>query len=137
LTAVRRGLATWLPALLWAGLIFGLSSIPGTRLPTVDLPQADKIVHALVYAVLGALILRALEAGRPLRRRPATLLLAIALATLYGVSDELHQLGTPGRSSDWQDVAADALGAAAGTIGVVAMRWMKFRACLMMGRSKN
>ena len=137
MTAVRRGLATWLPALLWAGLIFVLSSIPGTRLPSVDLPQADKLVHAGIYAVLGVLILRILEPDRLFRPRPLRLLVAIFLATLYGVSDEIHQLWTPGRTADWRDVVADALGASAGTLGIVAMRWMKFRGCLMMGRSKN
>jgi VanZ family protein len=118
-------------------LIFLFSSIPGTRLPTVDLPQADKLVHAAVYAVLGVLILRILEPGRPSRLRPLRALVAMVLATLYGVSDELHQLWTPYRSADWRDVVADALGASAGTLGIVAMRWLKFRGCLMMGRSKN
>ena len=135
---MRRRLAVWLPALLWAGLIFVLSSIPGTSLPTVDLPQADKLVHALIYAVLGVLLLRALERGRPVGRRATSLIVAaIALTTLYGVSDEIHQLWTPHRSADWRDVVADGVGATGGALGLVAMRWMKFRACLMMGRSKN
>jgi VanZ family protein len=138
LTAVWRGLATWLPASLWAGLIFVLSSIPGTRLPVVGLPLADKLAHTLVYAVLGALILRALAPARSAPRiHPLTVVFAVALATVYGISDEVHQLWTPNRSCDWHDAVADAVGASAGTLGVVAMRWMKFRRCLMMGRSKN
>jgi len=150
---VRRWLAAWLPAVLWAGVIFGASSIPGTQIPSVDLPQADKLAHLLVYAVLGALLLRALrvrarrqQAGRQTEEAQALLGwrhwrrqagVAVLIATLYGVSDEIHQHWTPNRTPDWHDVVADALGGGLGTLALVAMRWMKIRACLMMGRSKS
>jgi VanZ family protein len=135
---VRLWLVAWLPVALWALVIFGLSSIPGTRLPPVHLPQADKLAHLLVYAVLGALILRgvARHHRRP-RPRPRDFLTAIALTTFYGISDEVHQHWTPNRSPDWHDVVADALGGALGSLALVATRWMKIRVCLMMGRSKN
>jgi VanZ family protein len=121
----------------WALVIFVLSSIPGTQLPRVDLPQADKLVHALVYAILGVLIFRAANRTWPARARAATAALAITIATLYGISDELHQLFTPNRSADWHDVVADAIGAAAGVLALRAAPWMKTRACFMMGQSKN
>jgi VanZ family protein len=56
-------------------------------------------------------------------------LLAILIATAYGISDEIHQLWTPQRSADWRDVVADASGAALGAaaMSLVAMRWLKFR----------
>ena len=148
----RRIIGGWLPAVLWAGLIFALSSIPGTSLPTVAIPQADKMVHTLVYAILGYLVLRALESGpapgsepgserdrRAPRALPglALVILAVTLATLYGISDELHQLWTPNRSADWRDVVADALGGTLGTLALVGGRWMKIRACFMMRPSKD
>ncbi len=40
--------------------------------------------------------------------------IAIVLATLYGVSDEFHQLFVPGRSADRYDVLADCIGATMG-----------------------
>ncbi len=113
---MRRWLAAWLPAVLWAGVIFGASSIPGTQIPSVDLPQAE---------LLG---------WRHWRRQAGV---AVLIATLYGVSDEIHQHWTPNRTPDWHDVVADALGGGLGTLALVAMRWMKIRACLMMGRSKS
>jgi VanZ family protein len=130
-------LAAWLPVVLWAGVIFALSSIPGTRLPAIDLPQSDKVVHALLYGVLGGLLGRALDRSRAGGRARSHLLLAILIATFYGISDELHQLWTPQRTADWRDVVADAGGATLGALSLVAMRWMKFRGCLMMVRSKN
>ncbi len=134
---MRRQLAAWLPVALWAALIFVLSSIPGTRLPKIDLPQSDKMVHALVYGMLGALLQRAQDMTVSRGRRRANLIATILLVTAYGVSDEIHQLWTPNRSADWRDVIADACGGTAGALVVVAMQWMKIHACLMMGRSKN
>jgi VanZ family protein len=135
----------WLPAVLWAGVIFGLSSIPGTQLPPVDLPQADKLAHLLVYSVLGALVLRGVRRRGPAPgvaavddgRRWGDFAVAIAMTTLYGISDEIHQHWTPNRTPDWHDVVADLIGAGLGTVAFVATRWMKIRVCLMMERSKD
>jgi VanZ family protein len=154
---VRRWLLAWLPAVLWAGVIFGLSSIPGTQLPPVDLPQADKLAHLLVYSVLGALVLRGVRrkrfdrgatpvdfdvgagarVGADFRRRWGDFAVSIALTTLYGISDEIHQHWTPNRTPDWHDVVADLSGAGLGALAFVATRWMKIRVCLMMERSKH
>jgi VanZ family protein len=126
-----------LPVVLWAGVIFALSSIPGTQLPAIDLPQSDKAAHAMLYGVLGGLTLRALDRSRASGRARSHLLFAILIATFYGITDEIHQRWTPQRSADWRDVVADACGATLGAAALVAMRWMKFRGCLMMVRSKN
>jgi VanZ family protein len=107
----------WWPALAWAGFIFVLSSIPGNDFPEVPGPQTDKLVHAILYGVLGVFSGRALAAGRALttaRLVGATCLMAVA----YGTTDELHQLLTPRRSCDWHDVVADAVGGLLG--GLVA-----------------
>ncbi|HEY8773057.1 MAG TPA: VanZ family protein [Gaiellaceae bacterium] len=55
-----RLLSTWAPVVLWAGLIFGLSSVPnlGTDLGTWDL-VLRKLAHFGEYAVLGLLLVRA------------------------------------------------------------------------------
>jgi len=119
--------------LLWAVVIFVLSSVPGASYPRARLPGADKIAHFFLYGTMGALCARALLLRRtaaatpvPLRTRLLVLAGAVALATFYGVSDELHQLLVPGRSADWRDALADALGALAG--GAVALRvWSRPR----------
>jgi VanZ family protein len=100
----------WLPAAIWAGVIFGLSSIPGSAIPEVGIWQFDKVVHAGIYGVLGALCAYALARATPRSRRGRLVVLAALLATAYGVSDEIHQRWTPRRSSDPRDVAADAVG---------------------------
>jgi VanZ family protein len=100
---VRGALRAWVPALVWAGLIFWLSS--RSQLPSPRLPHIDKVEHATAYAVLAWL------AARGLRSAAADPGWAVALASLYGVSDEIHQAFVPGRSPDVLDWAADTAGA--------------------------
>ena len=103
-------LKVWGPIVLWAALIFALSSIPSlsTGLGTWDL-VLRKIAHLSEYAILGALLVRAL--GRPWP--------AILIGGLYAVSDEFHQHFVRGRHAAWYDVLIDTVGV---TIGVVAWR---------------
>jgi VanZ family protein len=98
-----------------------LSSIPGTKFPEVKTPHADKIVHAVLYFVLGALCLRAIRRTSTLTGIRAVAAAAV-LTALYGVSDELHQIFTPNRTADWHDAAADAAGGIAGALAVVVAR---------------
>ena len=102
--------SAWILVVLWAGLIFGLSSIPSlsTGLGTWDL-VLRKLAHTLEYAVLGLLLVRAL--GREL---PAFL-----AGVAYAATDELHQRFVPGRHGALYDVAIDAFGV---LIGVMALR---------------
>lgn len=97
----------WGPVLLWAAAVFTASSQPTLpRLPSVL--GWDKLQHSAAYAVGGLLLARALGRGR------RGVLLAVALGSLYGVSDELHQLFVRNRSSDPVDWMADTLGVLAG-----------------------
>ncbi len=116
---VSASLLRYGPAALLSLTIFVLSSIPGRQLGWVF--GWDKALHALEYGALGATYLRALD---PAALRVRLAAIAWALAALYGVSDEIHQLFTPGRSSDARDVIADAVGAA---IGVLAYRAVRAR----------
>lgn len=106
-SAARRALVLWLPVVAWASLIFALSSVPelSTGLGGWDL-VLRKLAHAAEYAVLGALLVRAL--GRPW--------VAVAIGAAYAVSDELHQATVPGRTGSPRDVAIDAVGLAVGVL---------------------
>ncbi len=99
-----RQTAARIAAVLWAATIFTLSSIPGS-----DLPPGDYSVpgHFALYFVLGALTMNAL--GGQARDRA---LWAVALASAYGASDEVHQLFVAGRYADPADWLVDTLGAA-------------------------
>jgi VanZ family protein len=109
----------WGPVLVMMAIIFTASSIPNLQ----HLPGniSDKTGHGIGYAMLGALLLRALAGGRRASVTWRTVLLAVACATAYGVSDEFHQRFVPGRSSDVYDVLADAEGATAASLGAWAI----------------
>ena len=107
--AGRSALQAWLPVVVWAGVIFAFSSVPSlsTDLGTWD-TILRKLAHLAEYAVLGALLDRAL-------RRPQ-LVVAVALAGLYAVTDEVHQLFVEGRHGSPLDVGIDTLGALLGVL---------------------
>ena len=93
-------------------LIFGLSSM--SQLPRVlGVFDDDGVAHAVAYGVLAALLLRGLAGARWRRVRGKVAGMAVLLATLYGVTDEVHQRFVSGRTAEVADLIADAVGAAA------------------------
>jgi VanZ family protein len=117
---VRRALLALVPVVAYAGIIFWLSaqSDPLPFVPRAWMAQ-DKILHATEYAVLGALLLVALRLLGV--RTWRAVLLATALASAYGASDEFHQSFVPGRSADVRDWVADTFGAALGACAAFAV----------------
>ncbi len=108
-------LKRWGPALLIMVAIFAASAQPKGTLP--DFGARDLLVkklgHLGIYAALAWALLRGLtHGGRPLTWRAA--MLAIALAGLYGASDEYHQSFVAGRGATVVDVLIDTAGAAVG-----------------------
>jgi VanZ family protein len=93
-------------------LIFVGSSLSDPAPPPGGM--SDKTAHFLAYAALGAALIRALAAGRPSAMTVGRVLLAFAVATVYGITDEFHQSLVPNRMPDAMDLAADAAGALAG-----------------------
>ena len=110
-----RRLWLWGPVAIFMVANFYESSMTNPPLPG---GMSDKLAHASGYVVLGALLARAVAKGlfRPLSAVAACV--SVAIAVLYGASDELHQYFVPGRSADLRDLLADAVGAVVG-VGVV------------------
>jgi VanZ family protein len=106
-----RAVSAWVPVVAWAAVIFAFSSIPhlSSGLGTWD-TVLRKLAHTAEYAVLGALLLRAL--GRELP--------AWAAGVAYAATDELHQHFVRGRHASPVDVAIDAVGVALGLLVVTA-----------------
>jgi VanZ like family len=113
---VQSRARVWVPVVLWAGLIFGLSSIPGltSGFGTWDL-VLRKLGHAAEFAVLGALLQRATVSA------PVALLLGSA----YAATDEVHQRFVEGRVGSPVDWAIDTAGVAVGV--VLVLRWQRRR----------
>jgi VanZ family protein len=101
----------WLPVVLWAAVIFALSSVPSLNsgLGTWD-TILRKGAHMTVFAILAVLLARATGGAA----------WAFGLALAYAASDEVHQLFVRGRHGSPVDVAIDAVGIA---IGLVVLAW--------------
>lgn len=116
------------PPSVWAVTIYVLSLIPLQGVPgvsTFDFVGADKIIHAVLYAVLSLLVLRGWQREKA---PPWDLhLLVFGLCLVFGVMIEIHQALTPYRAFELADIAADATGIVLGQAAWHAMmiRWGK------------
>lgn len=129
----RFAIASWVLVALWAAFIFFMSSNTSTGLneglgvfsriyqvmkdvqasllgPGVDV--LSSIAHFCEYTVFGALLANALRCHMPLGR---ACVLAIVCGSLYGVTDEFHQLFVPGRMCDPLDWLVDTAGSGLGS----------------------
>ena len=98
----------WVPAVLWLGVIFFLSSLPESATPGRFL-LSDKVLHAAEYFILAFLILFALQRTTALKLSTC-FWIVLATGTAYGLSDEFHQLYVPTRHFDLTDLLADMCG---------------------------
>jgi VanZ like family len=109
--------ARWMAFLLAAAIPLGLL-VGGAQPFAVGLVPApwDKLAHMAVYAVLACAI------GFASRRHgPSAMLIGFVGALLVGGLDEFSQMHLPGRTAELDDLVADAVGAALGTV-VLAIR---------------
>ena len=102
---ISAALRLWVPVVVWAAVIFAFSSVPdlGTGLGTWDL-VLRKLAHGAEFAVLGALLLRALRDELP----------ALVAGIGYAITDEVHQHFVEGRIGSPLDVVIDSAGVALG-----------------------
>jgi VanZ family protein len=99
------------PAFFWAALIYLASSIPAKYLPSPKIFHFDKIVHIILFFILGILIYRALEPiNKTAKINHAILFFSLAVVIFYGIMDEMHQGSVPGRTVEVYDALADTIG---------------------------
>ena len=94
--------------------IFVVSGIP--NLGPLPANTSDKVAHFAAYALLGALVARAMAGATWAGYTFTTIRQAWVFATVYGVTDELHQAFVPGRTPSAADGLADSTGALLGAL---------------------
>lgn len=110
-------------AISYMGLIFYVSSIPGTEITS---PVDDRAAHFIEYLILGILFM--FTAAAFVDRWTTGPMVAVTLAgLLHGALDEWHQSFVPNRDVSARDVLFDALGTAAGVIIVRSISGWKLR----------
>lgn len=113
---LTHSILRWIILLLYIGLLFYLSLIPGSSFDKFSyfsgIINFDKVVHAMMHFGLWSLIVWALKGpGKLVRNRWAIFTFSLFAVFTIGVIIELLQ-GYVGRSDlDWADVSANVLGA--------------------------
>ncbi|MBI4201556.1 MAG: VanZ family protein [Chloroflexi bacterium] len=126
---------------LWMGLLFYVSSLPQSALPTQHglvrwLGSAlSYVYHFGAYGILGLLatiVSWCWRGGRKLSR--GWLLGILCFGVLYSISDELHQSMIPERSASLLDVAVDTAGVVAGVAAwqFISLRWLRQGSVLVL-----
>lgn len=103
-----RRVSLWL-AIGWMATIYYASSQPFIPTPNLFSNQ-DKLFHLIVYGILGVLLLLSCRYTSP-GYSGIQITRTVVIASLYGISDELHQSFVPGRELELIDWLADTLGA--------------------------
>ncbi len=117
-----------LPIVVWMVGIFVSSSLPQTFFPEVGSWIWGKLIHVLYFGVLALLFQGALRNQTrwhiPLRYLQIA---SILIAIVYGATDEIHQLSTPGRHGQVTDVFIDGFGATLFILASMAYRKMALK----------
>ena len=98
----------WLPVIVWAGVIFTLSSVPDLKTELRQDFILRKIAHITEFAILAFLLFRAISAYGYETKQAVIYVFIIAL--FYAFSDEFHQFFIEGRQCSFRDVAIDSVG---------------------------
>lgn len=101
----------YLPPILFAAVIIGVSSIPNLTTPEFRVIAFDKLAHLIEYAVFAFLVYRAFVHRRGRARADRAIWYAALVVALFAVFDETYQRFVPGRFGSGFDIAADLLGA--------------------------
>ena len=90
---------------LWTLLVFYLCLMPQRKIAHIPIFGIDKLVHVLFFGIFMFLLLFIMK--------PNKWMVSFLIATLFGCLIEglQYYFTSLGRSGDWKDIVADALGA--------------------------
>ena len=104
-------LSYWGPVVLWAGVIFFLSSIPSLNSGFGIWDYfLRKGAHIFEFFLLTILLQRAVKASFKMVTFRGVMVLSGLVAVFYAMSDEFHQSFVPGRGPSAYDVMIDSVG---------------------------
>jgi len=105
---MNKLLKFWLPVILWAGIIFWLSSIPDLESGLKQDFILRKTAHILEFAFLTFLLIRAINQENLSIKK--TIIFSLIIALFYALSDEYHQTFIGGRQGTLRDAGIDSIG---------------------------
>jgi VanZ family protein len=109
---VDKKYVAWAAFIIYCVIIFVGSSIPGDRID-IDGPGIDKLIHTVEYSILSLLLFISLRLSSAIKSNAIFWISAIS-SSLYGLSDEIHQLFVPLREFDVLDIVCNTSGSILG-----------------------
>jgi hypothetical protein len=108
----------WLPALIWGYIIFSFSSIQTHPVSVIHWQDfiVKKSAHLTEYGIFAVLVYRAFKGSSYSSLK--SFYFALIVCLIYGISDEFHQMFTPGREPTLRDSLIDASGAFIVLLGI-------------------
>lgn len=108
----------FIPALLWAAVIFTLSTGTSVEVPRLStLLEPDKAAHAAAYFVLAGLFMWGAHRGRGVSFTAAAVV--FLLTSLYGIGMECIQYAFfPNRFFEVPDIIANIIGSFSGVLAL-------------------
>lgn len=99
----------FVPSIAWAIILVVVSITPGGDMPAMNV--SDKAAHVLFYFVQTILLARALVKNHTLDWVHRGYIIAALSTLIFGILLEvIQEMFIPGRTGDWMDVAANAVG---------------------------
>jgi VanZ family protein len=91
-------------------MLFVQSSLGQLELPDFGIDWFDKILHFVVFGILGFLTTRGMNHSSNQFLKQKYFAMGILISVLYSITDEVHQYFVPGRYASLLDLIADILG---------------------------
>lgn len=110
---LKHQLIYWFPVYIYVIIIFYLSSLSNVFIYAPEILKpffmdiSHVVYHIIEYIILGFLLYRALINST----YKYSISLAVIIAILYGITDEIHQLFIPFRIFSLFDILSDSFGA--------------------------
>lgn len=101
----------FIPAIIWALIIFWASTTSGKNLPSIswNLFEVDKLAHAIVYFILSVLIIKGFMARDVILN--SSILYGVLISIVYGILLEIIQFTFfPYRYFELLDIIANIIG---------------------------
>ncbi len=121
----RHNKISWVITLLIAITIFYLSSQTFKPGPPAGFNWKPIAYHFYAFLFLSAFLLISLIKGNPKSKK--IILIAIIIAILYGISDEIHQLFVPGRAFAISDILINSAGILFASLLYSLLRFKRFK----------
>lgn len=111
----------WVPPIIYAFLIFFLSSLSKPPLP---IEIESNFLHYPEYALFSFLLLRAFHSNKSNDVVFSDILYTFSISILFGLLDEFHQAFVPERVPELKDLMRDTIGTSFGILIFLAFNFL-------------